>query len=68
MVTSAQAEFDGASTQADGRHNIAREKCDALAGVDKDACLSTAKAAFADEQAAITATRDAALVAAEHHD
>ncbi len=68
MSEKAKADFDVATTDAEGRLNIATEKCDALSGVDKDACVSTANATFAADKAAATATRDAALVRAEHHD
>jgi hypothetical protein len=68
MISTARANFDVANTDAQGRASIAREKCGSLAGAEKDACLSSAEAALASDQAAAIATRDAALVAAERHD
>ena len=68
MIEKAKAAFDVASTEASGRHKVAKEKCGALTGVDKDACLSTADATLAAEQAAATASRDAALVDAANHE
>jgi vacuolar-type H+-ATPase subunit H len=68
MISKAHADFDVALVEANGRHDIAIEKCGQFTGVDKTACLSTADADFTAEQAAITATRDAVLVQAEHHD
>jgi len=62
MAAQAKADFDVAITEAEGRHNIAVEKCGALEGVTKKACVSTADADFAAQQAAATANRDAALV------
>ena len=62
MAAQAKADFDVAKTEAEGRHNIAVEKCGALEGVDKTACVSTADASLAAELAAATANRDAALV------
>jgi len=61
MTAQAKADFDVAKTEAEGRHNIAVEKCGALEGVDKTACVSTADANFAAEVAAATANRDEAM-------
>ena len=61
MAAGAKADFDVAKAEAEGRHNIAVEKCGALEGVDKKACLSTADANFAADEAAATAVRDTAL-------
>ena len=68
MSKNAKANYDVAITDAEGRQKIANEKCGALTGADKDACLSTAKAAYAAEEAAAVATRDAELVKAENHE
>lgn len=68
MISKAHADFDVAMVEANGRHAIAIEKCGQFTDVDKTACLSTADADFAAEQAAVTASRDAILVQAEHHD
>jgi hypothetical protein len=57
-----------AITEADGRHDVAKEKCSAFTGVDKDACLSTADATYAADHAAATADRDARLVDADRHE
>jgi RNA polymerase sigma-70 factor, ECF subfamily len=51
-----------------GRRDIEKEKCDALTGVVKDACISTADATLAASELAAISTRDAALVAAEFHE
>jgi vacuolar-type H+-ATPase subunit H len=61
MANQAKADFEVAKTEAEGRHNIAVEKCGALEGVDKKACVSTADANFAADEAAATAIRDNAL-------
>ena len=68
MIKTANADFDVASAEAKGGYDVAKEKCDALNGVDKTACLSTADATLAANQAEATAIRDAALVSAEHHE
>ena len=68
MIKTANANYDVAVVEADGRHKIAREKCDGMKGVDKDACQSTADATLLADKAGSTATRDASLVQAEHHD
>jgi hypothetical protein len=44
MIKTAHADFDVAIAEAEGRNKVAKEKCDALKGVDKDACLSAAEA------------------------
>jgi vacuolar-type H+-ATPase subunit H len=67
MVTRANADFDVAMAETEGRHAIAIEKCGALEDVSKDACLSTAHAAFEADKAAATAKRDAALVEADQY-
>lgn len=66
MVVTANANYDVAMTDAKGRFNVANEKCDALKGVGEDACRSTINATLTADEAAITATRDAALVAATY--
>jgi len=68
MIKTANADFDVAVAEAEGRNKVAKEKCDALKGVDKDACLSSAEAALAADKASATARRDETLVAAEHHE
>lgn len=65
MSKKAKADFDVAIAKAEGRHDIATEKCGALSGVDKTACISAADASFAAEQADATARRDQTLVQAE---
>lgn len=67
MIEAAKARFDVEMTDAQGRHDVAAEQCDALSGVDKQSCLGTAAAVLASEQATATATRDAALVRADQH-
>lgn len=61
MIAGAKADFDVAKTKAEGSLNIAMEKCGALKGVDKTACLSTADANFTAEVAAATADRDTVI-------
>lgn len=68
MISKAQADLDVAMAAAEGSHRIAVEKCGLLTGVDKNACLSTADAAFTADKASIIAQRDMTLVQAEHHD
>jgi len=67
MIAMAKADFDVALTEADGRHSIEIKKCGALKDVEKTACLSSADAKLAADQANATAHRDAVLVQAEHH-
>jgi hypothetical protein len=67
MAKRAHADYDVGTAQVDGAFSVARQKCDSYTGVDKTACLSTADAKRAMDQAQITASRDAALVAANHH-
>lgn len=66
MVKTAHADFELESAEAQGRNDVATAKCDALDGVDRTACLSSAAAIHAASQADATATRDAALVSAGH--
>lgn len=66
MVKTAHADFELASTVAKGRYDVAKSKCGLFDGVEKTACLSTADATLAANQADATAVRDAALVSAEH--
>ena len=68
MVASAKAEFNIARTEAEGRYNIATEKCGAYTGVDRTACLSGADATYASAKALAIADRDEALVRADHHE
>jgi hypothetical protein len=68
MVKTANADFEIASAEATGRNEIAVQRCDALTGVDKDACVSAAAATLASEQATATSNRDAMLVAADNHE
>lgn len=67
MAVRARANFDVAMVEAKGRHEVAKEGCGDLTGVEKDACFSTADALHAADEAAAIATRDAALVAADYH-
>lgn len=67
MVVRAHANFDIDIAEAGGRHDIAKEGCGILTGVEKEACFSTVDAKHAAEEADATATRDASLVAAEYH-
>jgi hypothetical protein len=67
MTATAKTDFDVAMTDAQGRYQVANEKCGAATGVNKKACLSTAKASLAADQEAATASRDNALVAADDH-
>jgi len=66
MVSTANADFKVASTEARGRNDVAKSKCGLLDGVEKTACISTADATLAANQADATAIRDAALVNAAH--
>jgi hypothetical protein len=68
MVTTARAAFDIASAEAEGRHEVAKQRCDALAGMARDACLGSAIASLSADLTLATANRDTALVAAEYHD
>jgi vacuolar-type H+-ATPase subunit H len=64
IAAMAKADFDVAIAEAKGRYNIGTKKCGVLGGVEKNACLSTADAAFKAEEAIAIADRDATLVAA----
>jgi len=66
LVTKAKADFEVASTLADGRHDVAIEKCGVLSGTAKDACVSAADAAYAVEKSKATALRDGALLRADY--
>lgn len=66
MVKTAHAEYDLAATEARGRNDVAKSKCGLLDGVEETACISTADATLAANQADATAIRDAALVNAAH--
>jgi hypothetical protein len=68
MIETANADYDVAIVDAEGRDRVARERCDALSGVAKEACLSTADATLAAEKSAATAKRDQELVDAAYHD
>lgn len=71
MESRAEAEADAANvragerykvavTEAEGRHKIAKEKCDAMSGADqKEACQEQADAALEREKASATAEREA---------
>jgi hypothetical protein len=67
MSKSAQAEYDLVMTTANETYKVATHECDALGGVDRTACKSTADAVLATASADATAKRDAALVAAEYN-
>jgi hypothetical protein len=66
MIKTAHADYDIASAQANGRAEIEKQKCGALTGVRRDACLSSAEARLQADLAEIAATRDAVLVSAEN--
>ncbi len=68
MTQAAESRFDVLAAEAQGRYDIAKEACGALTGVDKTACVSKADETHQMDRAAAIAERDAALVAAEHHD
>lgn len=63
--TIAEADYDRAIVEADGRFKVENEKCDALSGTAKDACVSAAESALAVEKAAAQSRRDAALAVAD---
>lgn len=65
LTTLAKADFEVAIAEAKGAYDIGTEKCGVLGGVEKNACLSTADAAFKAEEAIAIANRDASLVAAD---
>lgn len=67
MRKNAEAALEVATAEAEGRQSIAREKCGVLEGAEKDACLSSADALLASDQASAIAARDAILVEAERH-
>jgi hypothetical protein len=66
MTVAAKAKYDVAMTEAQGRHNIEAEKCDALKDQAKDSCVSTNNATLAADQARIIATHDAEILAATY--
>lgn len=56
----AEEEYEVAVTEAEGRHKVAKEKCDAMSGADqKDACQKQADATLERQKALATAERDA---------
>ncbi|MGH8471368.1 MAG: hypothetical protein ACREVJ_02680 [Gammaproteobacteria bacterium] len=56
----AEEQYKVAVTEAEGRHKVAKEKCDAISGDDqKDACQEQADAALEREKASAMAARDA---------
>jgi hypothetical protein len=68
MVKAANADYDVAKVEAEGRHKIAREKCDALSGAEKDSCNNIADANLTADTSSAAAVRDALLVDATHHE
>ena len=52
----------------EGRHKVAKEKCDALAGAEKDSCNNIADANLTADTSSAAAVRDALLVDATHHE
>jgi hypothetical protein len=65
MAKTAHAIFAVAESEAEGRNDIAVQKCGGFIGSDQDACISSATAILTSELAAATSSRDTALVAAE---
>lgn len=63
--TIAQANYERALVEAEGRFKVENEKCDALTGTAKDACVSTAESALAVDKAAAESRRDASLAVAD---
>jgi hypothetical protein len=57
-----------AKTAAASHYDVGKEKCGALTGVTKHACISTADATLAASHSAAIAIHDVALVTAEHHE
>ncbi len=68
MIKSANADYDVAKVEAEGRHKIAKEKCDALSGDRKDSCNNVADAVLTADVSSAAAVRDALLVDATHHE
>ncbi len=68
MIRTANADFDVAETAAEGNHEVATQRCDALLDVARDSCMSTADATLASNRREAIATRDAALLDAEYHE
>jgi hypothetical protein len=68
MVTMAEADFDIMMAEVEGQHRIAIEKCDALNGVKKDSCVSTADATLEADKARATSNRDAVLAQADRQE
>lgn len=65
MIKAAHAAFDVAEAEAQGSSKVATERCGALAGAEKDSCISSAEMAFNAALSDAAAIRDAALLAAE---
>jgi hypothetical protein len=66
MIENANSAFEAARAEAMKRHETAEIQCDALEGVDKIACLSTADAELAADEAAAISHRDEALAGANY--
>ncbi len=67
LVRTSNADFDVAIAEAKGIEDIATEKCGALSGAEKTACLSAAASTYAASEAKATAERDATLVVAAQY-
>lgn len=68
MIKTAQADYDVSKVEAEGRDKIAKEKCDALSGADKDSCNHIAEATLVAEISSAAAVRDALLLDATYHE
>jgi hypothetical protein len=65
LIEQAMTAFEAARADAMRRYEAAEIQCDPLQGVDKIACLSTADAELARDEAAAISSRDEALVRAD---
>ena len=68
MIKTAKADYDVAKVEAEGRHKIAKEKCDALASTEKTSCNHVADAGLVADTSSAAAVRDALLLDAMHHE
>lgn len=66
MIAKARADYDIAMTEAKGRHEVSKEKCDALDRVAKNACIESSDAALTADQSLAKVNRDAAILATEY--
>jgi hypothetical protein len=67
MIAKARADYDIAMTEAKGRHQVSKEKCDALDRVAKNACVKRIDTTLTADQSLATSNRDAAILAAEYN-